>query len=95
MGFAIFFGSLFVKTHRLGAIFNNPNLQRVRMPNSELLLGLGLLVGASMCYLGTWTVLDPPVVTTVVRSTALQTYEKCASLSSSWEPVSFTLVACF
>ncbi len=90
LGFALFFGSLFVKTHRLGAIFNNPNLQRVRMPNSDLLLGLGLLVGAAMGYLCIWTAIDPPVVVTVVRAAALQTYERCASNSSSWEPVRLT-----
>eukprot|EP00455_Lapot_gusevi_P018022 TRINITY_DN1975_c0_g1_i32.p1 TRINITY_DN1975_c0_g1~~TRINITY_DN1975_c0_g1_i32.p1 ORF type:complete len:715 (-),score=105.34 TRINITY_DN1975_c0_g1_i32:448-2592(-) len=61
-GFAIFFGALVVKTHRINSIFNNQKLLTVRLSNSMLFSQIGVILLIEWILLAVFTARAPYVV---------------------------------
>ena len=59
IGYTVAFGSLFLRTLRVHAIFNNKKLRRIHFTDSVLFKRLTLLVLVPLIFVGLWTFLYP------------------------------------
>merc|ERR1711988_865927 len=83
VGFDLIIGPLFLKTHRLNKICNNPKLVKVKITNKDLLRQLGLLLLGDLIILVTWFITFTPTVVHVDALTDETTLDSfCASVSN-------------
>eukprot|EP01137_Pigoraptor_chileana_P023678 Opistho-2@90362 len=83
ISFAIAFGALFAKTHRVMTIFGNRRLnKRINVGDERLLAIVGSVVGVVVVYLSVWTAVDGPTPTTKI----VQHVEhlECANTNTGW-----------
>ncbi|KJE90139.1 hypothetical protein, variant [Capsaspora owczarzaki ATCC 30864] len=96
LGFAVAFGALFAKTHRIAAIFNNKNLARKLRGTSDsfLMSRIAIVVSAVSLYLLVWSVVDKPdVVGTTEVGETISVYYMCKSSNDSWSVGLYALEA--
>jgi predicted outer membrane repeat protein len=92
IGFALCYGSLFIKEWRLFRLFD-PNINaRVRVRDLDLLKGLSLLVGAELGFLIIWFAISPFILDVSANLTAETITYQCSSKATSavfWVLVAF------
>ncbi|GBG32804.1 Metabotropic glutamate receptor-like protein B [Hondaea fermentalgiana] len=87
VGFAVLYSSLWLKTWRLGRIFDNPKLKRIFITNRTMQLYQGLLLTVILVCNILWMVIDPlryerVVVTMDDDGSVLESYGRCYSEDS-------------
>lgn len=82
--FALLFGSLFAKTHRLSRLFNNTKLRRLKLTNAYVFYILGIILLAEITVLLIITYVFPSVLTHVRVPSATSfdgylSFDRCAA----------------
>ncbi|XP_077997883.1 gamma-aminobutyric acid type B receptor subunit 1-like [Glandiceps talaboti] len=62
LGFSLAYGALFSKTWRVHVIFTNKKVQRKAIKDSQLLIGVVVIVTIDIITVGLWEVLDPLMI---------------------------------
>jgi hypothetical protein len=100
--FALIFSALFIKTYRVGLIFNQAVLRKLHLSNARMFLGVLLVLLLEGIYLTCWTSIDPPALSCSIVQPTNQMFCSCdithsSSSSSSawsfWHPVLLGLEA--
>jgi hypothetical protein len=59
IGFALSYGSLFMKNWRIFKLYTDSSMKIIRITNGYLAIRVVAIVAAYIIYLGVWTGLDP------------------------------------
>jgi hypothetical protein len=80
LGYALVFGSLFLKTWRVNRIINNASLKRVKISSWDMILYSAIMIVAIVVYMIIFTVVGKPHESAIVTRIRNQTtyYTRCA-----------------
>jgi hypothetical protein len=95
-GFLLLAGSLFAKSYRIAAVFNQERIKKVHIPDSKLIAAVGLTILVELIFDLLWVTIDPLTPKRSLSSNGITSYSVCTcDHSSVWVGISLSTKAVY